>query len=181
MRTREEIEVDIVQVEAQAATARHNASDWQKTAKACEDSLSRLRAELAALPPAPVRLIIQYDVENYIDIGVANEPWVATVCKSRCGQHKIDPQALAAHILTFNQPDPNAEALARLPLLEAVAEAVRTWHAPWKNQGRDGFTKEGLGMIDALAALDSVKGWADPNAEALAAADALAGKAVANG
>lgn len=79
------------------------------------------KAALAALPPAPVRLIVGYDSGNYIDIGVANEPWVATVCKSRCAQHKIDPQALAAHIRAFSQPDPSA---AALKAADALAEAV---------------------------------------------------------
>lgn len=159
MRTKEEIEQilrgyhrQIENLERQIVTQR--------------EGVARMEAELAALPTPPVRL--RAAKNGCIFAGTAGGgDYFARVFAQDCERAGIDQKEFTEYLLRFGQPDTNAEALARLPLLEAVADAARAINF-------FGTQPDTVRMNNALAALDSAKGWTAPNAAALAAADALA-------
>lgn len=119
MRTADQIKKDIEASEKALQSSQMDVARWQKLQ-------AQLRAELAALPAEPVRLRVERSHDGGYWIYPAGSPVsIAQIYGDDCEASNVDPDALAAYICRYGQPDPNAAALKAADALADALQALR--------------------------------------------------------
>lgn len=122
----------------------------------CADRIAIYEAELAALPKEPVRLRAEGSDRDIFILGGDDEVGfglsIGCIDKDDCARHNIDPDALAAYICRYGQPDPRD---AQLAAADALIQAARKYTAYWEGTGFRCGAQEGCEVMNALRAFDA--------------------------